>query len=145
MGRKKLNNVVLFVLGTLFFAIGIIGVFVPVLPTTPFLLLASFFYLRSSKRMHHWLMNHRVFGSYIRNYVLYRAVPKPTKIRAILFLWTTLIVSMMLVDQLAIRIGLVVVGVAVSAHILLLKTLDKSSAFQRNEIATAAEETLNNQ
>jgi uncharacterized protein len=139
MNRQKVRNLVFIVIGSLFFAIGIIGVFVPVLPTTPFLLLASFFYLRSSKRMHHWLLHHRVFGTYIRSYLLYHAIPKKTKLGALFFLWATLIVSMLVIDSQWIRILLLVVGISVSAHLCLLKTLSNDEMIRLNEVAEAKE------
>src|SRR4030042_6734093 len=58
----------LLVLGTLFLATGTVGIFLPLLPTTPFFLLAAACYARSSKRFYHWLLYNRLFGSYIRNY-----------------------------------------------------------------------------
>lgn len=109
--------------GSLSLILGIAGVFIPVLPTTPFLLLASFCYLRSSERMYNWLMNHKIFGAYIYSYLTYKAIPKKTKVGTMIFLWSTLIVSMIIVSSLHIRIFLLVVGVAVTAHLLMLKTL----------------------
>ena len=109
--------------GSLSLILGIAGVFIPVLPTTPFLLLASFCYLRSSERMYNWLMNHKIFGAYIYSYLTYKAIPKKTKVGTMIFLWSTLIFSMILVSSLHIRIFLLVVGVAVTAHLLMLKTL----------------------
>jgi len=126
VGLLKLHSIkkyLLIFLGSLSVAFGVIGVFVPVLPTTPFLLLASFCYLRSSKRMHNWLINHKIFGSYIYCYLNYRAVSKKTKIGAMMFLWSTLMVSMVLVESLHIRLFLVAVGIGVTVHLMLLKTL----------------------
>lgn len=120
---RSLKKYVFILMGSLSLILGIIGVFIPVLPTTPFLLLASFFYLRSSDRMYNWLMNHKVFGAYIYSYLTYKAIPKRTKVGTMIFLWSTLIVSMILVSSLHIRIFLLAVGVAVTAHLLILKTL----------------------
>lgn len=111
--------------GSVALILGIVGVFLPVLPTTPFLLLSSFCYVRSSERMYHWLINHKIFGAYIYNYLTYKAIPKKTKVGAILFLWSTLIVSMIMVPSGHIRLFLIVVGLAVTTHLLMLKTLSK--------------------
>ncbi len=70
-------------LGTLFLVIGIVGVFVPVLPTTPFLLLATACYARSSRRFYNWLMNHRTFGSLIVEWRTYRSIPWRVKLVAV--------------------------------------------------------------
>ena len=120
---QSLKKYVYITMGALSLILGIAGVFLPVLPTTPFLLLASFFYLRSSERMYNWLMNHKIFGAYIYSYLTYKAIPKKTKVGTMIFLWSTLIFSMILVSSLHIRIFLLAVGVAVTAHLLMLKTL----------------------
>ena len=66
----------LILLGTIAFFLGIIGLFLPILPTTPFLLLASYCYLRSSKKLYRWMINRKVIGKYIYSYLNYRAVDK---------------------------------------------------------------------
>lgn len=125
MKQYTIKKYVFLVLGTLSLGIGMIGVLIPVLPTTPFLLMASFFYLRSSKRMYNWMLNHKVFGSYIYCYMKHRGVSQKTKAGTLIFLWSTLILSMILVFMWQITIILLVVGIAVSTHIVLLKTLDE--------------------
>lgn len=70
-------------LGTLFLLIGIVGLFVPVLPTTPFLLLATACYARSSRRFYNWLMNHPAFGPLIIEWRTYRSIPWRIKLVAI--------------------------------------------------------------
>ncbi|MEW5966643.1 MAG: YbaN family protein [Pseudomonadota bacterium] len=70
-------------LGTLFVALGVVGIFLPVLPTTPFLLLAAACYARASRRVFHWLLNHRHFGPLIREWREHRAMPYRAKRRAL--------------------------------------------------------------
>ncbi len=111
--------------GSLSLVLGIIGIFIPVLPTTPFLLLASFCYLKSSKRLYQWLISHKVFGGYIYCYITYKAVLKSTKIISIALLWSSLALSITFVNYLHIRICLVAVGIGVSIHLFMLKTLKK--------------------
>ena len=111
--------------GSASLALGVLGVFIPVLPTTPFLLLSSFCYLRSSRSMYNWLIHHKVFGSYIYCYLTYKAIPKKTKVGTILFLWVTLIISMLLVDSWHLRGFLMLVGIAVTFHLLTLKTMEE--------------------
>lgn len=122
------------VLGSVCLAIGMIGIFLPILPTTPFLLLASFFYLRSSKRMHGWLMGHRIFGPYLCCYIHFRAIPRKTKAGALVFLWVALGISMIFVPSLTVRILLLVVGAGVTAHLLLLRTLNPGEAFYLRQL-----------
>lgn len=123
--KESLKKYLLIGLGSLSLALGAVGVAIPVLPTTPFLLIALFCYLRSSHRLYDWLIHHRLFGTYLYNYVTYRAVPRNTKIGAMIILWFGLITSMILVDKLFVRLILLAVGIVVSIHILLLKTLEK--------------------
>jgi uncharacterized membrane protein YbaN (DUF454 family) len=119
--------------GTVSLILGIVGVFLPVLPTTPFLLLASFCYLRSSDRMYNWLINHKIFGSYIYCYLEFKAVPLKTKVGAIIFLWLTLTISMFIISSMFMSILLSIVGVAVTAHLLILKTMSPEDIKARNE------------
>lgn len=120
--------------GSASLALGVIGVFIPVLPTTPFLLLASFCYLRGSEGMYNWLIRHKIFGAYIYSYITYKAITKKTKISALIFLWSTLIISMLLLSTLYIRIFLIVVGVGVTLHLVGLKTLSGEELKALNDL-----------
>lgn len=71
-------------------------------------------------------MSRKVFGYYIYNYLTYKAVPKSTKVFSIIFLWITLIVSMILIGHWHVRIILILVGIGVSIHLAMLKTILKS-------------------
>ncbi len=109
--------------GFLSLGLGLIGIVTPVLPTTPFLLLSSYCFLRSSEKHYEWLIHHKVFGKYIYNYLKYHAVSKKVKITAILFLWISIAISIYIIDSLWIAILLAVISIAVSIHILMIKTL----------------------
>lgn len=78
--------------GLLCLGLGLIGVVLPILPTTPFMLLAAFFFAKSSKRLHNWLVTHRQFGPSIKNWHQYGAISKRAKIAAI----STMIVVLLL-------------------------------------------------
>jgi uncharacterized membrane protein YbaN (DUF454 family) len=108
--------------GTLSTGLGIIGIFVPILPTTPFLVLAAVCYMRSSERFYHWLINNRIFGAYVRNYIEGRGMPIRIKIFTILLLWLTIGLSIAFgVQNIVIRIVLICVAIGVTAHICLIK------------------------
>jgi uncharacterized protein len=114
----------LIVLGTCFVALGILGIFLPLLPTTPFFLLAVACYARSSRRFYDWMLNNRVFGSYIRNYREGRGIPLKVKVVTIAVLWGTIIYSaFFVVDELYWRVILLVIAVGVTIHILKTRTL----------------------
>jgi len=112
----------LFAAGTLCTGLGIIGIFVPILPTTPFLLLAAACYMRSSERFYRWLTNNRVFGAYVTNYIEGRGMPLRIKILTIVLLWLAIGLSATFaVQSLAIRIILICVAVGVTVHIVLIR------------------------
>jgi len=73
--KQRFVRVALIVVGTISTALGILGIFVPILPTTPFLLLAAACYSRSSQRFYDWLLNNKYFGNYIRNYLEKKGIP----------------------------------------------------------------------
>ena len=115
---------ILIVAGTLFVGLAILGIFLPVLPTTPFLLLAAACYTRSSQRFYCWLLNNRWFGVYIKNYRQKKGMPLKIKILTVVLLWLTILVSVIFaVQSLAVRIILIIIALCVSWHILSLKTL----------------------
>jgi uncharacterized membrane protein YbaN (DUF454 family) len=113
--------------GTLSTGLGIIGIFIPILPTTPFLLLAAACYMRSSERFYQWLINNRIFGAYVRDYIEGRGMPIRMKIPIILLLWLTIGLSITFgVQNIVVRIVLICIAVGVTAHISLIKTKKES-------------------
>ena len=83
----------LWIAGTVCVVLGVIGLFLPVLPTTPFILLAAACYARASERFYLWLLNHRIFGPTLREWRRYRSIPWRTKLWAIGLMSTTLAAS----------------------------------------------------
>jgi len=114
----------LIVFGTLFVGLGLLGIFLPVLPTTPFLLLAAVCYARSSQRFYDWLLNNRWFGEYIRNYREGKGVHLRHKVSALVLLWGTIGAAVLLwVQNGWVRALLLVIAVGVTIHLAQLKTL----------------------
>lgn len=111
--------------GVISLTLGTIGIFLPLLPTTPFLLLSAACFIRSSERLYNWLINHKLFGKYIKNYIKYRAVSIKLKVCTIALLWATVSISILSIDIIWIRILLVIIAVGVTTHLLMLKTMDK--------------------
>jgi uncharacterized membrane protein YbaN (DUF454 family) len=119
--------------GTLSTVLGIIGIFVPILPTTPFLLLAAACYMRSSERFYQWLINNRIFGAYVRNYVEGRGMPVRIKLLTILLLWLTIgLTTAFGVQNTIIRIVLICIAVGVTVHIVLIRKR-KVEAIQKQD------------
>ena len=75
------------ILGTISLGLGILGIFLPLLPTTPFLLLTAALYFKGSPRLYQWLLNHKYFGTYIRNFRENKAIPLRAKIISLLLMW----------------------------------------------------------
>jgi uncharacterized protein len=105
------------VAGSFSLFIGILGIVLPLVPTTPLLLLTAYCYARGSERFHHWLLHNRVCGQYIRDYQEGRGIPMRTKIWTMVFLWGTIGFSMYLVNILHVRLLLPVIALAVSIHV----------------------------
>jgi len=121
---KTWLRILLVIAGTFFVGLGIVGIFVPVLPTTPFLLLAAACYARSSQRFYGWLLNNKWFGSYIRNYLERKGVPLRVKVVTITILWITIGGSVVFAaDILVLKLILVIIAIGVSTHILSVRTL----------------------
>ena len=107
--------------GSACLALAVLGVFLPLLPTTPFLLLASACYVRSSERLHGWLMGNRLLGGYIRNFKERRGVPLRAKVTTVALLWLPLLYSVYRLDVFWLELALVLMGVAWSALIVRMK------------------------
>jgi len=123
--KKTVLQYALIGIGILSVVLGAVGVFLPLLPTTPFLLLAAACFVRSSKRLHSWLMNHKWFGPFIYNYRTYKAIPRKTKIISIALLWATILYSAFwVVAILIVRLLLLCIAGAVTWHLCRLNTLE---------------------
>ena len=123
MSKASLRKCALVSIGVLAVALGIVGIFLPILPTTPFLLLAAACFIRSSDRLYRWLIQHRWFGSYIRNYREHRAVTRRAKVAALLMLWGVIGYSAVIVaSEWWLRALLAAVAIGVTVHLLRMKT-----------------------
>jgi uncharacterized membrane protein YbaN (DUF454 family) len=125
--ENKLYKWALISLGTLSVGVGILGIFLPLLPTTVFFLIAAWAYSKSSKRFYNWLITNKYFGQYIKNYREKKGIPLKIKIRSIILLWLTILISVFLLNNLWVRILLIIIAISVSIHIWLLKTYREES------------------
>lgn len=115
---------ILALIGLVSVSLGILGAFLPLLPTTPFLLLGAACFVRSSDRLYRWLMNHKVLGPYIRNYREHRAITRRTRIVALTLLWLSIGYSVWVIVELWwVRILLVGIAAAVTWHLVSLNTM----------------------
>jgi uncharacterized membrane protein YbaN (DUF454 family) len=88
--RQTFINLLLKALGFMFVGLGLAGVFLPLLPTTPFLLLAAGCFARSSPAFHDWLLTHRLLGPYIRDWERDRSIPLTAKVTAVVMMAASL-------------------------------------------------------
>ncbi|WP_271105288.1 YbaN family protein [Pseudomonas tohonis] len=123
--RSPAVRYVLLVVGWLAVALGVIGIFLPVLPTTPFLLLAAACFVRSSRRFYLWLVNHRHLGPWIRDYLEGNGIPLKGKVYAIGLMWVSIAFSCYLVHLPWARGFMLTSAVLVTVYILRQKTLGR--------------------
>ena len=106
------------IIGLIAVVLGVLGLFLPLLPTTPFLLLASACFARGSDRLHRWLLSNRLFGTYLRDYEQGKGIPLKGKITAVALMWLSLCYSVYRFDSLALDALLIAIGIAVSTYLL---------------------------
>lgn len=109
-------------LGILCLALGVVGIVLPVLPTTPFVIAAALCFSAGSPHLSVWLEKNRYFGPYIEHYRNKTGVPLRQKICGIIFLWVMLGISVMVVQKPFVTLILCIVGILVTLHLVLLKT-----------------------
>ena len=123
ISSNRFVRLLLIIAGTLSLGFGILGIFLPVLPTTPFLLLSIACYSRSSMRFYKWLLNNKWFGNYLKNYRSGKGVPVRIKVWALLVLWLSIAYSaFVIIDNLIVRIGLILIALFSTYHILKIRT-----------------------
>ena len=119
---RNLKKKLYITFGFLAVALAIVGVFIPGLPTVPFLLVALFCFERPCKKYHDMIMNNKYFGPVLQDYYSGKGLTSSVKIKAILFLSCGMIFSIYKIQNLHARIGLALVWLGVAIHIILLKT-----------------------
>jgi len=128
---KKIVGKLLIVLGHICVGLGAIGIVLPLIPTTPFLLLAAACYARGSERFYNWLLNNKYFGSYIRDYREGRGIPLKAKITAIILIWVTIGLSaVFFVPLLPVQILLFVIAGVITTYLLRLPTKKSDQSIQ---------------
>jgi uncharacterized membrane protein YbaN (DUF454 family) len=121
--RHRSVRYALLAVGWLSVALGVIGIFMPVLPTTPFLLLAAACFVRSSRRFYLWLVMHPRLGPWIRDYLDGQGIPRKAKVYALSLMWASIAFSCYLVPMFWARTFMLTSAVLVSIYILRQKTL----------------------
>ena len=132
MRTRKLVNVLFVVAGVVCVGLGILGMFLPLLPTTPFLLLAAFCFGRGSERLHQWLLNHRWCGKYITNFRNGLGLTVRQKVTAILVLWLSILnAAWWMGDRLWVIMLLASVACGVTIYLLRLNTYSGDQSIEQ--------------
>lgn len=120
---KKGLKVICIISGTVFLAIGVAGIFLPLVPTTPFLLLTAALYLRGSKRLYRRLVSHKVLGPYILNYREKKIIPLRAKVATLSIMWVSMIACILFfIPVVWGKVLLALVGAGVTVHIMSFKS-----------------------
>ena len=114
---QSIVRVLLFGAGSISVVLGVVGIFLPLLPTTPFLLLAAACYVRSSNKFYTWLISHPVLSKYILAYLNGQGIPRKAKYYTLLVMWLTMSVSAAIVPLWQVSVLLLCIGLGVSAYI----------------------------
>jgi uncharacterized membrane protein YbaN (DUF454 family) len=146
MNKPSFRKWLLVVAGILSVGLGVLGIFLPVLPTTPFLLLAAACFVRSSDRLYQWLIHHKWFGPYIRNYREHKAITRRVKIWTLILLWGTIgYTAFGVLTSWALRTLLLLVAIGVTIHLLRMKTLTKDMLSKTEGVEINKPHTQQNQ
>lgn len=117
--RQVIMKILLLICGFISLGLAILGIFLPVLPTTPLLLLAAYLFSKSSQKQYDWLLQHPRFGPYIIQFREQKIIPRHIKLISILMLWATILLSVYLLrGNVAIQALLLIIAIGVSWHIL---------------------------
>ena len=118
-----IKKAILIFVGTVCVGLGVLGMFLPLMPTTVFLLLAAYCYSHSSERFHNWLMTNRLFGKYISDYKSGKGISVKQKASTIFFLWASISFSVWMLHAVWwVNLLLLAVAVGVTLHLLWIKT-----------------------
>lgn len=120
----RMTRILCIILGSIFLGLGVIGVILPGIPGTPFLLISASLYVRSSTRLYNWLISHKIFGRHIRAFREHKAMTRKSKLLALASMWTAISLSAFVVfDPIIVKIALIAGGVVGTIVILRVPVL----------------------
>ncbi|HCW04755.1 MAG TPA: DUF454 domain-containing protein [Clostridium sp.] len=119
---KNIKKFLLIVIGIVAMGLGMLGIILPVLPTTPFLLLSAACFIRSSEKLYNFLITNKYFGHYIKDYREGKGIPKKTKVIALVMLWATILPCIVFfIDKLIIQLVIFAIASTVTVYIIKIK------------------------
>lgn len=124
---NPLLKILLIVCGFIMIALGALGIIIPGLPTTPFMILAAFCFMKSSHRMYKWVTTNKLFGNKVKRFIDNRAIPISGKIFSISAMWIMITISIIFfVDNIWLYILLPTLGIGGTIFLLTIKTCKKT-------------------
>ena len=115
-----MKRIILISLGWLCVGLGFVGVFVPGIPTTIFLIIALWAFTKSSEKLRHWLLNHKRFGPILSNWQEHKVVPRRAKILMVVLMSVAVILFYYSLQSLILTIGLIIILVSVAIYVISL-------------------------
>lgn len=123
LAKNRILRIILFCCGILFALLALLGALLPLLPTTPFLLLSAACFYRSSAKFYHLIFHNPLFGHYLRDYKEGRGVPLRVKATALSFTWLSTIVSVIFfIPWLWLKLLVIAISLAITIHVLMIRT-----------------------
>lgn len=126
--KHKSLRPLLITLGWVSIVLGVAGIFLPLLPTTPFILLAAWCFARSSEKFHRWLLDHPKLGPIVHTWEQGEGLPRKIRNRTLIAMWLGMLVSILIVGRLWATLGLITIGSCVSIYLLRLPVRDDEPA-----------------
>lgn len=118
-----MKKILYIIFGLIMLAIGVIGIVVPVLPTTIFLILSAYFFARGSERLHEWLINHRTFGPIITNFSKYRGITIKDRRKAMITIWFAISISIIVTQSVFLTSLLLLIAILHTVFLFKLNTV----------------------
>ena len=130
---KNIIKITLIILGIISLIFGTLGIILPVLPTTPFILLSAACFIKSSSRVHNWLIRNRIFGGIIKSYTNKDGIPLATKIYALSLLWISIILTIsFFAHKSLVRVIILTAASYVTLYLIRVKTYHKNENIKYN-------------
>ena len=120
---KQPLRFILLICGCLAVAFGVLGIFLPLLPTVPFLLLAAACFSRSSRKLQLWLFNNKYLGHYLHNYLVRKGITEKQLRRSLISMWIAMLVAIYFAPLILVKVLLVIIAICVSRHLIMLERL----------------------
>ncbi len=144
MVKSKILRIVCIILGFIFLGIGVVGIIFPIIPTTPFLLLTSFFFMKGSKRFNDWFLASKIYKKYLENFSKNKVMTIYGEMILLSFVSLMLVMTMFIVNNLTVSIILLILIILkYSYFIFKIKTVDRKTYLKLRKNIDLEKEKVN--